>query len=137
MAVFHASRVRVRYAETDAMRVMHHAVWPVYWEIGRTSLLRDRVKPYAELEREDGILFPVIGFGVEILSSARYDDEIEIRTRLTELGRVKLRFEYEGWRQGELLARGHSAHGVIDPDWRVVRIPPDLARRRRGEESGS
>ncbi len=122
----HKHRTRVRYAETDAMGVMHHGNWPVLWELGRTNLLRDRYRSYADIEAE-GVLFPVVDYGVTILAPARYDDEIEIRTRLAELGRVKLRFEYEGLCEGKLLATGHSVHGVIDPDWKVIRLPAELA----------
>jgi acyl-CoA thioester hydrolase len=129
----HRTRVRARYAETDQMGVVHHSVWPLYWELGRTDLLRSRAKSYADLEREDGILFPVIDYGVEILAPVRYDDEIEIRTRLAEQGRVKLRFDYEGWVSGELVCRGHSVHGVLDKDWRATRLPADIARRLAGE----
>ncbi|MCP4547413.1 MAG: acyl-CoA thioesterase [bacterium] len=120
------SRIRVRYAETDAMKVVHHAVWPVYWEIGRTDLLRERVKAYSELERE-GIRFPVIDFGVKLLTPAHYDDSLEIITRVAEIGRVRLRFEYEGWRGDEILARGFSSHGVVDRSWNVIRIPTQIA----------
>lgn len=125
-----ASQVRVRYAETDAMGVLHHAVWPVYWELGRTELLRVAYRPYAEIEAE-GILFPLVDYGVRLEQPARYDDAITIRTRLTALGRVRLRFDYEGWRGDERLASGHTVHGVIDRDWRVRRLPAELAAALR------
>ena len=125
-----ASQVRVRYAETDAMGVLHHAVWPVYWELGRTELLRVAYRPYAEIEAE-GILFPLVDYGVRLEQPARYDDAITIRTRLTALGRVRLRFDYEGWRGEERLASGHTVHGVIDRDWRVRRLPAELAAALR------
>lgn len=108
------------------MRVLHHAMWPVYWEVGRTDLLRARYKPYAMIEQE-GIHFPLVEYGVKLYAPGRYDDEIEIRAKLAGLGRVRLRFEYEGWRGGTLLATGHSVHGVIDRDWKVVRLPAKLA----------
>ncbi len=126
MSDYHAIRTRVRYAETDAMGVMHHGNWPVLWELGRTDLLRARYKSYATIEAE-GVLFPVTDYGARIVAPARYDDEIEIRSRVAHLGRVKLRFEYEGWRGDTLLATGHSEHGVIDPDWKVIRLPRALA----------
>ncbi len=125
--------VRVRYAETDAMEVMHHAVWPIYWELGRTDLLRARIKSYADLEREDGILFPVVGFGVEVFLPARYDDEIEIHAAVSELARVKIRFAYEGWSGGKLLAKGFSQHGIIDRNWKPVRLPELVASHLRPE----
>ena len=125
-----ASQVRVRYAETDAMGVLHHAVWPIYWELGRIELLRAAHRPYVEIEAE-GILFPLVDYGVRLELPARYDDLVEIRTRLTALGRVRLRFDYEGWRGEERLASGHTVHGVIDRDWRVRRLPAELAAALR------
>ncbi len=132
MPAVHRSQLRVRYAETDAMGVLHHGQWAVYWELGRTGLLRACYKSYAEIERE-GILFPVVDYGVRILAPARYDEEIEIRTRLAELGRVKLRFAYEGWRGETLLAEGYSVHGVIDREWRVLRLPAAIAAALGGD----
>jgi acyl-CoA thioester hydrolase len=126
MPADHRSQLRVRYAETDAMGVLHHGQWPVYWEVGRSGLLRACHRPYAEIERA-GIRFPVVDYGVRMLAPARYDDEIEIRSRLAELGRVKLRFTYEGWRGTTLLATGYSVHGVVDREWRVVRLPESIA----------
>ncbi len=126
MPASHVSHVRVRYAETDTMQVLHHSVWPIYWEVARSDLLRARTLSYAELERR-GILFPVLDYGVEMLAPAHYDDEIEIRSRVGRMGRVKLRFDYEGLRDGKLLARGFSLHGVIDKDWRAKRLPGEIA----------
>lgn len=131
MPDFHATRLRVRYAETDAMGVLHHGQWAVYWELGRTALLRERYRSYAEIERE-GVRFPVVEYGARILAPARYDEELEIRTRLTELGRVRLRFAYEGWRGETLLATGFSVHGVVDEAWKVIRLPAAIAEALGG-----
>lgn len=126
MSAVSKTRLRVRYAETDAMGVLHHGQWAVYWELGRTALLRERYRSYAEIERA-GIRFPVVEYGARILAPAHYDEELEIRTRLAELGRVRLRFAYEGWRGETLLATGFSVHGVVDEAWKVVRLPAAIA----------
>jgi acyl-CoA thioester hydrolase len=115
--------VKVRYAETDQMKVLHHSLWPVYWEVARGAFMESLGFPYGELEKDQGIYFPVISMGAEIEAPAYYDDTITLRCRVAELGRVKLRFHYEGWRGDTLLARGHSQHGVIDLDWKIVRLP--------------
>lgn len=118
--------VKVRYAETDQMKVLHHSLWPVYWEVARGAFMESLGFPYGELEKNQGIYFPVISVGAEIQSPAYYDDEIELRCQVAELGRVKLRFHYEGWRGDTLLARGHSQHGVIDLNWKVVKLPEEV-----------
>ncbi|MDP6418848.1 MAG: thioesterase family protein [Candidatus Krumholzibacteria bacterium] len=128
MSEEHRCSVKVRYAETDQMKVLHHSVWPVYWEVARGAFMKSLGFPYGELEKHHGIYFPVLSLGAEILAPAYFEDDIELRTRLSKLGRVKLRFEYEGWRGEDLLARGHSQHGVIDLDWKPQRLPEELAR---------
>ena len=122
----HSSHVRVRYAETDQMHVLHHSLWAVYWEVARGAFMAERGVPYGELEKRVGIYFPVVSVSAEIVAPAHLDDEIQLRTRLDKLGRVKLRFDYEGWRGDTLLARGHSEHGVIDLDWNIVPLPEEV-----------
>lgn len=122
----HRTTVRVRYAETDQMKVLHHSVWAVYWEVARGAFMASLGYPYGDLEKRDGIYFPVISVAASILSPAYFEDEIELRTRVGKLGRVKLRFDYEGWRGDTLLARGHSEHGVIDLDWKIIPLPKEV-----------
>jgi len=124
-------QVKVRYAETDQMKVLHHSLWPVYWEVARGAFMESLGFPYGELEKSDGIYFPVISLGAEIVEPAYYDDVIDLHCRVAELGRVKLRFEYEGRRDGVLLARGHSQHGVIDLDWKITRLSEEIREAMR------
>jgi acyl-CoA thioester hydrolase len=121
--------VRVRYAETDAMGVMHHSVWPVYWELGRTELIRMLAKPYAELERDDEILFPLTSYTVHMKKPALYDDEMEIFCRVTTLSRVRIGFEYEGRRGDQLVATGSTEHGILNRSWKIVKLPPEIAAK--------
>ncbi len=74
------SRVRVRYAETDRMGVVYYANYLVWFEVGRTEWLRETGWTYREMEQE-GIALPVIEAHCEYRQPARYDDDIEIRTR--------------------------------------------------------
>src|SRR6476646_5368618 len=73
------SRVRVRYAETDQMGVVYHANYFVWFEVGRTDLLRAAGWTYREMEA-DGLSLPVIQAQCDYKQPARYDDELEIRT---------------------------------------------------------
>ena len=128
----HTTTIRVRYAETDQMKVMHHSVWAVYWEAARGDFMASLGYPYGKLESEGGIYFPVISVAAEIVAPAFFEDEVQVRTRLGRLGRVKLRFDYEGWRGDTLLARGHSEHGVIDLDWNIVPLPEEVRAALEG-----
>ena len=118
------SSVRVRYAETDKMGVVYYANYFVWFEVARTDLLRTLGWSYREMELS-GVSLPVIEAHCEYARPARYDDEIEIRTRATLLTPVRIRFDYELWRAGEdaPLATGHTIHAAMDPSGRPCRLP--------------
>jgi len=119
-----STSVRVRYAETDKMGVVYYANYLIWFEVGRTDWLRETGWTYREMEA-DGIQLPVIEAHCEYRQGARYDDDIEIRTRAKKLSPVRLQFDYEAIRRvdGALLATGHTVHATIDRDGRPVRMP--------------
>ena len=86
-------RIRVRYCECDPMGVVHHASYIPWLEIGRTELLREGRSTYARLEAA-GVLLAVVRLEARYRRPARYDDLIEIRTRVTRTSRVKIEHEY-------------------------------------------
>jgi acyl-CoA thioester hydrolase len=118
------STVRVRYAETDKMGVVYHSNYLVWFEIGRTDWLRATGWTYRSME-EDGIRLPVIEAHCEYRQGARYDDEVDIRTRAKKLSPVRLQFDYEAVRRadGAVLATGYTVHATIGPSARPVRMP--------------
>ena len=124
------STVRVRYAETDQMGVAWHGQYFAWFEVGRTDLLRHLGCTYRELE-EDGLRLPVIEARARHLLPARYDDLLEIRTRLAKLGGARIVFDYEVHREGNdsPLATGSTAHAAVDREGRPRRLPEDLRRR--------
>ena len=119
-----STRVRVRYADTDQMGVVYYANYLVWFEVGRTEWLRDAGWNYRDMEKA-GISLPVIEAHCEYRQSARYDDEIEIRTRATALTPVRLRFDYQAVRTaGEsLVAEGHTVHAALGANGRPCRLP--------------
>lgn len=118
------TRVRVRYAETDRMGVVYYAHYLVWFEVGRTEWLRDTGWSYREMER-DGVSLPVIEAHCEYRQPARYDDEIEIRTRATLITPVRIRFDYEVVRAADetISASGHTVHAALDANGRPCRLP--------------
>src|SRR5262249_54232586 len=109
------SRVRVRDAETDAMGVVYYANHLIWFEVGRTDLLRHAGWSYREMEIE-GFALPVIEVHCTYKRPARYDEELEIRTCGQLVSLVRLRFDYEVARadDGVLLATGHTVHASLD-----------------------
>ena len=126
------SRVRVRYAETDKMGVVYYAHYFVWFEVGRTDLLRSQGWSYRDMEH-DGLLLPVLEAHCEYRQSAKYDDEIEIRTAALLLSPVRVRFDYELVRVGDdgLLAGGHTVHAVLDRSGRPTRLPEPIRQLLR------
>ena len=119
------STVRVRYAETDKMGIVYYANYLVWFEIGRTDWLRETGWSYRAMEEEHGIQLPVIEAHCEYRQGARYDDEVEIRTKAQKLSPVRIQFDYEAVRRadGTVLASGHTVHATVDRQGRPTRMP--------------
>ncbi|OAB78488.1 acyl-CoA thioesterase [Cochleicola gelatinilyticus] len=88
------TKLRVRYAETDQMRVVYHGNYAQYLEQGRTEWLRELGLSYKWME-ENNIQLPVINLQINFKLPARYDDVICITTRLKEIPTIRISFEYE------------------------------------------
>ena len=118
------TRIRVRYAETDRMGVVYYANYLVWFEVGRTEWLRATGATYREMEHE-GISLPVIEAHCDYRRAARYDDDLEVRTRATLLTPIRIRFDYELWREHDEapLATGHNVHAALDAGGRPCRLP--------------
>ena len=84
----------MRYAETDKMGVVYYANYFVWFEVGRTDLLRLSGWSYREMET-DGFALPVVEAHCDYRRSAQYDDELEIRTTAELLSPVRVRFDYQ------------------------------------------
>ena len=118
------SRVRVRYAETDQMGVVYHSNYFVWFEVGRTDLLRSAGWTYREMEA-DGVSLPVIEAHCHYRQPAKYDDDLEIRTAGTLVSPVRVAFSYEVVRPADSLtvATGRTVHASIDRSGRPCRLP--------------
>ena len=118
------------------MGLVYHAHYWVWYELGRTELMRELGLPYAEMEQRYSLFFPVIRLGGRYLAPARYDDRVTVRTRLTSLGGVRMRFEYELYDDtgGRLLATGFTEHAVTGNDGRPRRLPAEIRRCLSGPE---
>jgi len=124
----HETQVRVRYGEVDRMGVVYHANYLVFFEQGRTEYLRSLGGTYRRLE-EEGTLLVVVETGVRHHRPAAYDDLLTVRTRLTDLRAVRMRFEYEVLRGPDLLASGFTVLASTDPEGRPRRLPEAFRAR--------
>ena len=114
--------LRVRYCECDPMGVAHHTAFPVWFEMGRTELLRDAGIRYRDMEAE-GFFFAVVALEVRYRRPARYDDRLVLETRLAKLGRAKLEHAYRLLREGQVLAEATTTLVCLDRDGRPQPVP--------------
>jgi acyl-CoA thioester hydrolase len=117
--------IRVRYAETDRMGLLHHANYLVYFEQGRTELLRSRGLAYKDLE-DQGYLLVLTKVEVRYRKPARYDDLLTLRTSVARVTSVRIDHRYELSRDGDVLAEGASTLACVDRDGRVQALPEFL-----------
>ena len=119
----------VRYAETDAMGVVHHANYLVYFEEGRSQYIRDLGSDYAEVEAS-GYQLPVTEAQLRYVGSRRYGDKIRVRTWIEEnlTRRVTFRYEVVDTDSGSVLVTGYTRHVWTDAAGRVTRIPESWKR---------
>jgi acyl-CoA thioester hydrolase len=113
------------------MRVVYHAHYLVWFEIGRTELMRELGCRYGEVEEREGIYFPLREIGARYHAPARYDDVLEIHTGLRSVGGASMRFEYRLTHRedGCLLASGFTEHAAVGENGRPRRLPEELRRR--------
>ncbi len=114
--------IRVRYAETDRMGLLHHANYLVYFEMARTELLRQRGISYREVE-DAGHYLVIVDVGCKFKRPAYYDDLLTVRTVVERVTHVKITHRYEVWRDGVLLAEGHTTLACVDREGKPQALP--------------
>ncbi len=115
------TQIRVRYQETDKMGVVYYANYFVWFELGRTEYFRSLGMSYSEFEKND-LYLPVVEAFCQYKASARYDDLINICTRVSSFQEIRITFDYDIIREssGEVLAAGHTEHAFVNGKGRPV-----------------
>lgn len=119
--------IRVRYEETDKMGVVYHSNYFVWFEVGRTELIRTIGISYKDMETK-GFLLPVLDASCNYKHSALYDDEVIIKTKVAFYNGLKLDFTYEAVRaiDNKLLAAASTKHVWVDTNYKPVRLDKKL-----------
>lgn len=120
----HTITVVPRYCETDQGKVVHHSVYPVWFEMGRTELLRTNGLAYKDLEAA-GVFFVVAQLHVKYRQAARYDEKLELVTNCAKVTLAKVEHSYKLTRPGEgqVLVEGTSILACTDAAGKVQRMP--------------
>ncbi len=120
----HTIPIVPRYAETDKAGMVHHSVYPVWFEMGRTELLRVNGIAYKDLE-EAGIFFVVAELSVKYRRPAKYDEKLLLETNCSAITAGKVEHNYKLTRSsdGTLLVEGKTVLAHVDTNGKVHRIP--------------
>lgn len=122
------TNIIARYAETDQMGVVHHSVYPIWYEVARTDWIKQFGLRYSEMEKM-GIMLPLSSLACRYLAPAYYEDELVVEAFLKKLTPFQVEFGYEVYRQGTLISAGETHHGWTDLELRptpLKRSHPDL-----------
>ena len=118
-----STEIKVRYAETDQMGVVHHAVYPIWFEACRTDYMEQLGYPYQRIEQE-GFMTPLIKLDVNYKAGAKYGDTVLVDAKISELGLIKFTFSYTVKRKsdGVLLATGSTTLACCDKDMKIINL---------------
>ena len=118
----HTIEIIPRYSETDQAGMVHHSVYPVYFEIGRTELLRANGLAYKDLEKS-GTFFVVARLEVKYKRPAMYDEALQLETICTRTTYTRVEHTYYLRRGDVLLAEGKTALACVDDKGQLKKIP--------------
>jgi acyl-CoA thioester hydrolase len=122
---YHQIQIRVRYSETDQMRVVYHGNYAQYFEIGRVEWLRNKGISYKWME-ENGIMLPVVSLNINYKKPARYDELLTLKTILKNKTAIKIEFDYELYNESnELLTTANSVLVFVDMKTGRPVAPPE------------
>jgi len=109
------TKLKVRYAETDQMGVVHHAAYYVYFEAAREDFIEGAGIRYVDMERQ-GVMMPLAETQCKYFEGAKYGDTLIVETTLEELTPVKVVLKYDVIREGDgkLLARGKTVQPFVE-----------------------
>ncbi len=124
--LYNKTEIKVRYGETDQMGIVNNAVYPSWFEIGRTELFDDLQLPYSEMEKQ-GIMLPLSELHIKYHSPAYYGDTVTIETKVLKMPGVRIVFDYEIRHKERLITTGQTIQAFInDSTRRPIRIPEEL-----------
>ncbi len=115
-------QIRVRYAETDRMGLLHHANYLIYFEQARTELLRTQGAAYKELE-DRGFFLVIARIEIKYKSPAHYDDVLTIRTTVTRTSPIRIEHKYEVFREGMLICEGATTLACVNREGKLQAMP--------------
>jgi len=120
----HTITIVPRYAETDKAGVVHHSVYPVWFEMGRTELLRANGLAYTDIE-QSGVFFVVAELSIKYRQPAMYDEKLQLETHCSSVMASRVEHGYKLMRccNGIILTEGSSVLACVNTEGKVRRVP--------------
>lgn len=113
--MIHKTVIKARYAETDQMGIIHHSVYPVWYETARTEFIKTSGITYSQLEKK-GVMLPLSEIGCKYILPVHYEDEVVVETKITKITCAKIVFGYRVLLDGKVVNEGFSVHGFVSSD---------------------
>lgn len=139
----HRVEIRPLFGDVDAMNVVYYGNYLRFFELGRAELMRSGGGTYAALEAK-GLHLPVSETGIKYLRPAHYDELLVVETEVAWLKKASLQFNYKVLRPNghddDLIAKGFTAHGCVDDNGKIVRLPQwvtEIARSHLNQEAAA
>ena len=125
------SKITVRYAETDKMGIVHHSVYPIWYELARTDLSKQAGFPYSDMEKK-GVLTPLVELNCKYFSPATYDDDLIVTATVSKLTPARVVFSYEVFKEDNMdkaINIGYTVHAIVNKDMKPInakKLFPDI-----------
>ncbi len=136
--MWHETEIRVRYAETDKMGIVHHSNYFIWFEIGRSEFCRSRGFSYRDMEDKDNALLVVAESYCRYKSPSHYEDVLQIRTQIAKIRSRSIVFVYEIFRPSDqtIVAEGETLHIVVNRQNKICTLPEQYRQMLMIESGG-
>lgn len=117
------TKITVRYAETDQMGIVHHSVYPIWYEAARTEAIKKIGMTYSSLEK-NGIMTPLAELNCKYISPAQYEDVLTIKVEISKLTPARIVFNYQVFKEGEdkPINTGSTVHAWVGKDLKPINL---------------
>ena len=115
------SKIIVRYVETDKAGIVHHSVYPIWYEVARTDFAKKAGMSYSQMENR-GVLVPLVELNSKYIMPTEYDDELVIKTKIGKMTPARIVFEYEMYKNGKLINTGNTLHAITNKELKPINL---------------
>jgi acyl-CoA thioester hydrolase len=134
--MWHETEIRVRYAETDKMGIVHHSNYFIWFELGRSELCRSKGFSYRDMEDKDNALLVVAESYCRYKAPTYYEDVLVIKTQVAKIRSRSIVFVYEIFRPSDatVVAEGETLHIVVNRENKICTLPDQYREMLIAEE---